>query len=77
MTASVPFPFIPEPLRFSLTGTVATWDALGSWLRIVERNLWVAPGVEIAGLEPGATVTATGYQEDLTARWIVTQITPA
>jgi hypothetical protein len=77
MTTPVPSPLTSDPLRFSLTGTVATWDSVGRWLRIVERHLWVAPGVVVTGLALGATITANGYQEDLTARWIVTQLMPA
>ena len=77
MTTPSPSPRPPDPLRFSLTGTVATWDAVGRWLRIVERTLWVAPGVVVAGSALGATITVIGYQEALTARWIVTELTPA
>lgn len=65
---------VPEPLRFSITGPIATWDPLGRWLRFGERNLWVVPGVSLAGLTPGARVTAIGHQEKGTARWIVTQL---
>jgi hypothetical protein len=75
MTTPFPAPTAPEPLRFSITGTIATWDQFGRWLRIGVRNFWVAPGVSVAGLAPGATVSVIGHQEDLTARWIVTQLT--
>ena len=74
MTTPFPSPTAPEPLRFSLTGTVATWDPFGRWLRIGERNLWVAPGVVVASLAPGAAVALIGYQDDLTGRWIATQL---
>ena len=36
---------------------------------------WVDPGVSMGGLAPGKTVTATGYQEHGTGRWIVTRLT--
>jgi hypothetical protein len=71
MSTTGPF----SPLRFSITGPIATWDPLGRWLRFGARNLWVAAGVSLAGLTPGARVTAIGYQERGTTRWIVTQLT--
>jgi hypothetical protein len=75
MTTPFPSPTAPEPLQFSIAGTIATWDPFGRWLRIGVRNFWVAPGVSVAGLIPGAPVSIIGHQEDLTARWIVTQLT--
>ena len=63
------------PLSFTIPGTIVTWDAFGRGLRIGARHLWVAPSVSVAGLTPGARVTASGYQEDQTARWIVTDLT--
>jgi hypothetical protein len=74
MTTPFPSPTAPEPLRFSILGTIVTWDSFGRWLRIGERNFWVAPSVAVTGLAPGARVTASGHQEDLTARWIVTDL---
>jgi hypothetical protein len=74
-TPTGPSPTAPEPLRFSLTGTVATWDRFGRWLWIGERSFWVDPSVSEDGLTPGARVSVVGHQEDLTARWIVTQLT--
>ena len=74
MTTPFPSPLAPDPLRFSILGTVVAWDAFGRWLRIGERNLSVAPSVSVAGLTPGARVTASGYRENLTARWIVTDM---
>jgi hypothetical protein len=74
MTMPVPSSAPPEPLRFSILGTIVTWDPFGRWLRIGERNFWVAPSVSVAGLTPGARVTASGYQDDLTTRWIVTDM---
>jgi hypothetical protein len=73
--AVFPSPSVSESLRFSITGPIVTWEPFGRWLRIGARNFWVAPGVAVAGLAPGALVTAIGYQEDLTARWIVTTLT--
>lgn len=61
-------------LSFTIAGTIVTWDAFGRWLRIGARALWVAPSVSVAGLTPGAKVTASGYQ-DQTGRWIVTDLT--
>ena len=72
---AISLPHGPRTLRFSIAGTIATWDPFGRWLRIGVRNFWVAPGVSVAGLIPGATVSIIGHQEDLTARWIVTQLT--
>jgi hypothetical protein len=74
MTTSSLSPPDPEPLRFSILGTIVTWDSFGRWLRIGERNFWLAPSVSVAGLVPGARVTASGYQDDLSTRWIVTDI---
>jgi hypothetical protein len=62
------------PRSFSIAGTIVTWDAVGRWFRIGERTLWVAPSVSVAGLAPGVRVTASGHQEDRTARWIVTNL---
>ena len=77
MTTPFPFPTAPDPLRFSITGTIATWNAFGRWLGIWSAHVWVAPGVTVAGLVPGATVTAIGYREPLSDRWVVTQLTLA
>ena len=74
MTTPLPSPTAPDLLRFSILGTIVTWDSFGRWLRIGERNFWVAPSVAVAGLAPGARVTASGHQEDRTARWIVTDM---
>ena len=62
-------------LRFSIAGLIASWDPHGRWLRIGVRNFWLSPGVSVAGLVQGARVTAIGHQDDVTARWIVTQLT--
>jgi hypothetical protein len=74
MTTPFPSPTAPEPLRFSITGTIATWEPFERWLRIGVRNFWVAPGVSVAGLSPGILVTVNGHQDDLSARWIVTAL---
>jgi hypothetical protein len=39
MTAAVPSPRAPEPLQFSIAGTVDTWDSFGRWLRIGARTV--------------------------------------
>jgi hypothetical protein len=62
-------------LRFSIAGPIVSWDPHGRWLRIGVRNFWLSPGVSVAGLAQGARVTAIGYQDDATARWVVTQLT--
>jgi len=59
MTTPFPSP-APESLQFSLTGVITTWDPFGRWIRMGERNLWVAPGVVVAGLAPGALVALIG-----------------
>jgi hypothetical protein len=69
------FLVLPDPRCFVIDGLIATWDSVGRVLRIGEYTLSVAPGVSVAGLIPGAKVTASGHQEDLTARWIVTSLT--
>jgi hypothetical protein len=74
MTTVFPSPPVPESLQFSIAGTIVTWDSFGRWLRIGERNFWVAPSVSVAGLAPRVRVTASGYQDDRTARWIVTDL---
>ena len=74
MTTPFPSPAAPESRQFSLTGVITTWDPFGRWIRMGERNLWVAPGVVVAGLAPGALVALIGYQDDVTGRWIVTQL---
>ena len=75
MTTPFPAPTSPEPLRFSITGTIATWEPFDRWLRIGARNFWVAPGLSVADLKPGAMVTVQGHQDDLSARWVVTTLT--
>jgi hypothetical protein len=75
MTTPFPSPTAPDPLPFSITGTIATWEPIGRWLSIAERHCWVAPGVAVAGLIPGAVVTASGHQDHWTGRWIVTKLT--
>jgi hypothetical protein len=75
MTTPFPSPTSPEPLRFSITGTIATWEPFDRWLRIGARNFWVAPGLSVADLKPGAMITVQGHQDDLSARWVVTMLT--
>ena len=74
MTTASPSPMASEALQFALTGTIATWDHFGRWLRIGERNFWLTPDVSEAGLVSGTRVTVSGHQDDLTTRWIVTQV---
>jgi hypothetical protein len=64
-----------KPWRVLITGLVAAWDPVSRELRIGHDTFWVAPGVVVTGLRPGAGVTAVGYQKDLTGRRIVTELT--
>ncbi len=64
-----------HPLRFLITGSIGAWDPVRRRLRIDGRRLWMAPTVALSGVRDGVLVTAGGHQEDLTARWIVTQLT--
>jgi hypothetical protein len=64
-----------KPLRILITGVLDTWDPVERELRIGHDHFWMAPGVSVTGLRAGAIVTALGYQEDLTARRIVTALT--
>jgi hypothetical protein len=78
MTTPFPSPTAPEPLPFSSTGPIESWDPIGRRLQIGERHCWVAPGVSVWGVSPGAEVLVVGHVEHLAdsgARWIVTQLT--
>jgi hypothetical protein len=72
MFTPFPSPDAPEPLRFSITGTIVTWEPFERWLRMGIRNFWLAPGVSVVDLAPGVKVTVKGHQDDLSGRWIVT-----
>jgi hypothetical protein len=67
----------PKPHWFSIAGPIDTWEPLTRSLQIGERTLWVTPGVAVARLARGVMVTVTGQrvEEDLSVRWIVTQLT--
>ena len=75
MTRSFTSVVSSNPLRFLITGSIAAWDPVRRRLKIDGRRLWVAPAVEVVGIAIGALVTAIGHQEDVTARWIATQLT--
>ena len=64
-----------KPLRFLITGCIDAWDPVTRELRIDHDQLWVAPGVSVMGLRAGVCLTALGYQEDLTGRRIMTELT--
>ncbi len=64
-----------NPLRFLITGSIAAWDPGRRRLKIDGRRLWVAPTVAVFGAANGVLVTASGHQDDVTARWIVTELT--
>ena len=64
-----------RPLRFIITGGIDAWDPVTCGLRINHNQFWVAPGVSVMGLRAGAYLTALGYQEDLTGRRIITELT--
>ena len=63
-----------SPLRFLITGPITAWDPLGRRLTIGGRRLRVAPRVSTVGVLDGAMVTASGHEEDSSARWIVTAL---
>jgi hypothetical protein len=62
------------PLRFLMTGPITAWDPISRLLTIGGRRLRVAPMVSVVGAL-GTLVTASGHQEDSSARWMVTQLT--
>jgi hypothetical protein len=64
-------------LEFAITGDITVWDPIRRYLQIGMRDFLVAPEVSIADprLGPGIKVTVLGHQDNLTARWIVTQLT--
>jgi hypothetical protein len=64
-----------KPSRVLITGLVAAWDPVSRELQIGRDTFWVAPGVSVTDLRAGASVTAVGYQEDLSARRMVTDLT--
>ena len=61
-----------SPLGFLITGPITAWDPISRLLTIDGRRLWVAPTVAVGGVLDGALVTASGNQEDSSARWMVT-----
>jgi hypothetical protein len=63
------------PLQFAIGGRITSVDPIRRFLQIGTHDCWVDPGVSMGGLAPGKTVTATGYQEHGTGRWIVTRLT--
>jgi hypothetical protein len=73
MTPSFTSVVSSKPLRFLITGSIAAWDPVRRRLKIDGRRLWVAPTVTVFRVADGALVTASGHQDDLTARWIVTK----
>lgn len=75
MATAFPSSHRAEPLAFRLDGLISGWDPVQRRLQVLERHLWLAPGVSGAGVADGAGVTVRGHQEDLTSRWIVTHLT--
>jgi hypothetical protein len=63
------------PLQFAVGGRIISADPIRRSLQIGTRDFWVDLGVSMGGLAPGKTVTAGGYQEHGTGRWIVTWFT--
>jgi hypothetical protein len=63
-----------KPLRFLITGPISAWDPLSRRLTIDGRRLRVSPMVSVVGVLDGAIVTASGHQDDSSARWIVTNL---
>jgi hypothetical protein len=62
-----------SPLGFLITGPINAWDPITRLLTIGGRRLRVAPRVTVVG-GLGTMVTASGHQEDSSARWIVTDL---
>jgi hypothetical protein len=59
---------------FVINGEIVAWDPLQRELRIGTHLVSVAPSVPIAKLTCGMTVTVSGQEDRLSARWIVTDI---
>ena len=64
-----------EPLQCAVGGRITSVGPIRRSLQIGTRDVGVDPGVSMGGLAPGKPVTATGYQEHGTGRWIVTRLT--
>jgi hypothetical protein len=67
---------LPEraPLRFAMGGDVTVWDPTARRLQLGSTELWVAPGVAVSDLTPGATVSVIGHVEGSIPRRIVTAL---
>ena len=74
MATASPSPHPPDPLRFTIMGPVTAWDPAARHLRIGERHLWVAPRVSVAGVVQGVEVSASGFREGPSARWVVRKL---
>ena len=67
----------PHTRAFVINGEILAWDPLRRELQIGTHRVSVAPSVPVAKLTCGVTVTASGQEDRLSARWIVTGLTLA
>jgi hypothetical protein len=74
MATASPSPHPPDPLRFTIMGPVTAWDPAARHLQIGERNLWVAQRVSVADVVQGVEVSASGFREGPSARWVVRKL---
>ena len=65
----------PNTQAFVITGEILAWDLLQRQLQVGTHLVSVAPSVPVAKLKCGVTVTVSGQEDRLSARWIVTNIT--
>jgi hypothetical protein len=59
--------------HFVIDGTVVAWDPVTRVFELHSRRLVLAPTVGPPLPEPGARVTASGY-EDAEGQWVVTTL---
>jgi hypothetical protein len=62
---------------FRVNGLITAWDPVQRRLEILERELWVTPGLSITGVVNGLQATASGHIPHPGARWIVTELATA
>jgi hypothetical protein len=74
MATASPSPPPPDPLRFTIMGPVTAWDPAARHLQIGERHLSVARRVSVAGVVQGIEVSASGFREGPSARWVVRKL---
>ena len=67
----------PHTQPFVINGEILAWNPLRRELQIGTHLVSLAPSVSVAKLTCGVTVTASGQEDRLSARWIVTGLTLA